>query len=98
MSPPSPVIREAAINGVTTRKSNPSVPRTPDEIAGLALERGGHLRLGLEDYARSAASPGAGPGQTTNLELLEHATKLCNEVGRSVATPAQTAQMMHAAG
>ena len=68
------------------------------EIAGLALERGGHLRVGLEDYARFAASPDTTPGEPTNLELLERATKLCDEVGRSVATPAQTAQLMHAAG
>ncbi len=67
------------------------------EIAGLALERGGHLRVGLEDYARSAASPDAAPGQPTNLELLERATKLCNEVGRPIATRAQAAELMHTA-
>jgi len=56
------------------------------EVARLALERGGHLRVGIEDYA--------GPGQPTNLEILERATKLCAEVGRAVATPAETAELL----
>ena len=57
-------------------------------IARLALERGGHLRVGLEDYA--------GPGQPTNVDLLEQARKLCAEVGRPVATPAQAAELLRA--
>ena len=55
-------------------------------VARLALERGGHLRVGLEDHA--------GPDQPTNVEILERATRLCAEVGRPVATPAQTAELM----
>jgi len=55
-------------------------------IARLALERGGHLRVGLEDYA--------GPGQPTNVDLLEQARKLCAEVGRPIATPAQSAELL----
>jgi len=55
-------------------------------VARLALERGGHLRVGLEDHA--------GPDQPTNVEILERATQLCAEVGRPVATPAQTAELM----
>ena len=55
-------------------------------VGRLALERGGHLRVGLEDYA--------GPGQPTNLEILERATKLCHEVGRSVATAEETKAIM----
>jgi len=58
-----------------------------NEVGRLALERGGHLRVGLEDYA--------GPGQPTNIEILERAAKLCHEVGRAIATPAQTAEMMN---
>ena len=57
-------------------------------VARHALERGGHLRVGLEDYA--------GPGQPTNVELLEQARKLCDEVGRPVATAAQTAELLRA--
>lgn len=56
------------------------------EIAGIALERGGHLRIGLEDYA--------GPGQPTNVELVERAAKLCQEVGRPIARGRDAAQSM----
>ena len=58
-----------------------------NEVGRLALERGGHLRIGLEDYV--------GPGQPTNVEILERALKLCDAVGRAVATPAQTADLMN---
>lgn len=56
------------------------------EVGRLALERGGHLRIGLEDYA--------GPGQPTNVEILERARKLCQDVGRAIATPTQTKELM----
>jgi uncharacterized protein (DUF849 family) len=55
-------------------------------VARLALERGGHLRVGLEDYA--------GPGQPTNLEILERARSLCASVGRPIATPTQATAML----
>ena len=55
-------------------------------VARLALERGGHLRVGLEDYA--------GPGTPTNLELLEGARKLCDEVGRPIASIDDTARLL----
>lgn len=55
-------------------------------IARLALERGGHLRVGLEDYV--------GPEQPTNVELIERAKALCEAVGRPIATPAQAAELM----
>jgi uncharacterized protein (DUF849 family) len=45
-------------------------------ITRLALERGGHLRIGLEDD----------PTAPDNRELVERATELCAEVGRPVAT------------
>jgi 3-keto-5-aminohexanoate cleavage enzyme len=56
------------------------------DVAGLALERGGHLRVGLEDYA--------GPGQPSNVEILERAAKLCREVGRPIARPAEAAKLL----
>jgi 3-keto-5-aminohexanoate cleavage enzyme len=52
----------------------------------LALERGGHLRVGLEDYA--------GPDQPTNLEIIERTVKLCHEIGREIATPKQTSALL----
>lgn len=47
-------------------------------LAKLALERGGHLRVGLEDYA--------GPRRPTNEELVREAVGLAGAVGRGVAT------------
>ena len=45
-------------------------------IARAALERGGHLRVGLEDWD-------AGPA---NVEQVAAAAELCRTVGRPVAT------------
>ena len=56
------------------------------DIARHALSRGGHLRVGLEDYA--------GPKQPSNLELVEAAVALCQEMGRPVATGAEAAEMI----
>lgn len=47
-------------------------------LARTALERGAHLHVGLEDYA--------GSDTPTNVELVEQAVALCNDVGRPVAT------------
>jgi uncharacterized protein (DUF849 family) len=49
-----------------------------DGFAQLALERGGHLRVGLEDHA--------GPETPTNVALVEAAAALARAVGRPVAT------------
>ncbi len=48
------------------------------EVAELALERGGHLHLGLEFYG--------GDRQPTNAELVGEAVALCERAGRPVAT------------
>ena len=56
------------------------------EIAPIALERGGHLHLGLEFYG--------GDGTPTNAELVERAVALCNKADRDVATPAQAAEIL----
>jgi 3-keto-5-aminohexanoate cleavage enzyme len=53
-------------------------------IARAALERGGHLRIGLEDWD-------TGP---TNAEQTAAAAKLCREVGRSVATIDEAARLL----
>jgi 3-keto-5-aminohexanoate cleavage enzyme len=55
-------------------------------MARWALEGGGHLRIGLEDYA--------GAGQPSNLELLKSAIALCAEVGRPLATAAEAAKIL----
>jgi uncharacterized protein (DUF849 family) len=55
-------------------------------IARLALERGGHLRVGLEDYA--------GARQPTNEELVRDTVALAEDVGRPVATPDEAAKLL----
>jgi uncharacterized protein (DUF849 family) len=56
------------------------------EIARLAVERGGHLRVGLEDYA--------GPRRPSNVELVAEAAALARAVGRPVATPGEAARLL----
>jgi uncharacterized protein (DUF849 family) len=55
-------------------------------LAQLALERGGHLRVGLEDYA--------GPRTPTNVELVTEAALLAVRCGRKVASIAETHQLL----
>jgi len=58
--------------------------RTP--IARMALEAGGHLKVGLEDHA--------GDRTPTNEQLVEEAASLAAELGRAVATPAEAATLL----
>src|SRR5207247_7661981 len=53
-------------------------------IARAALERGGHLRVGIEDWD-------TGP---SNAEQVAAAVDLCAEAGRPVATIADTEQIL----
>ncbi len=55
-------------------------------LARHALERGGHLHVGLEDYAGSA--------KPTNEELVSRAAALCRELGRPVATCDEAARIL----
>jgi 3-keto-5-aminohexanoate cleavage enzyme len=55
-------------------------------VAKLALERGGHLHIGLEFYG--------GERTPTNLELVQEAVALCATLGRPVATCAQAAEIL----
>jgi uncharacterized protein (DUF849 family) len=56
------------------------------DVARLALERGGHLHLGLEFYG--------GDRTPSNVELVGEAAALCESVGRPVATCAQAAEIL----
>ncbi|HEY8216411.1 MAG TPA: 3-keto-5-aminohexanoate cleavage protein [Acidimicrobiia bacterium] len=56
------------------------------EVTPIALERGGHLHLGLEFYG--------GDRTPTNVELVEEAVALCDEAGRPVATSEQAAEIL----
>ncbi len=55
-------------------------------VARLALEAGGHLKIGLEDYS--------GPGTPTNEELVAQAVQLAREVGRPIASPTEAAAIL----
>jgi uncharacterized protein (DUF849 family) len=54
-------------------------------VARLALERGGHFRVGLEDFD-------AGP---ENAAQVEAATRLCDDAGRAVATLSEAAETLN---
>ena len=53
-------------------------------VARLALERGGHLRVGLEDF----------DGGPANAEQVAGAAELCAEVGRPVASIDEAAAIL----
>jgi uncharacterized protein (DUF849 family) len=55
-------------------------------MAALAIERGGHVRVGLEDYA--------GPGTPTTADLVREVVKLAAARGRPVATPGEAAAIL----
>jgi len=55
-------------------------------LARLALERGGHVRVGLEDHA--------GSRQPSNVELVDELVALCDEVGRPVATSVEARSIL----
>jgi 3-keto-5-aminohexanoate cleavage enzyme len=55
-------------------------------MARLALERGGHIRLGLEDFA--------GDRTPSNQELLDEVTSLARALGRSPAGSSGTARIL----
>jgi 3-keto-5-aminohexanoate cleavage enzyme len=55
-------------------------------LAKLALERGGHVRVGLEDYA-GARTP-------TNEELVREVVALARQVGRRVADASEAADIL----
>jgi 3-keto-5-aminohexanoate cleavage enzyme len=56
-------------------------------IARVALERGGHLRVGLEDHA--------GPRTPSNEELVREAAALAQDVGRPVANRDEAAKLLN---
>jgi len=56
-------------------------------VARATIERGGHIRVGLEDHASDSRRP-------SNLELVNEVVALCQEVGRPVASPQQTVDVL----
>lgn len=57
-------------------------------ILRRAIELGGHIKTGLELFYDPARNP-------TNLELLQQAQEIAREVGRPIATQAETRAMYH---
>lgn len=55
-------------------------------VARATLEQGGHLRVGLEDFAAER--------MPSNVELVQEAVALCADVGRPVATGRQAAEIL----
>jgi 3-keto-5-aminohexanoate cleavage enzyme len=55
-------------------------------LAALAIERGGHVRVGLEDYG--------GPRHPHNEELVAEIAAMARHAGRQVATPAEAAALL----
>lgn len=55
-------------------------------LARLAIEKGGHVRVGLEDYA--------GRATPRNAELVEVVVAIARSVGRDVATCAEAAEIL----
>jgi uncharacterized protein (DUF849 family) len=54
------------------------------EIARLAVERGGHLRVGLEDFFTAKS----------NVDEVRRASALCRELGRPLASCAEAERML----
>ena len=55
-------------------------------VGRMAVERGGHLHVGLEDWA--------GNGDSTNVDAVRRAVALCDGVGRSIASHLQTVDLL----
>jgi len=55
-------------------------------LAELAIARGGHVRVGLEDYA--------GTGTPRNEFLVEEIAEMARRHGRALATPAEAAAIL----
>jgi uncharacterized protein (DUF849 family) len=55
-------------------------------LARAAAERGGHVRVGLEDWD--------GDGTPTNVELVRAATEVAVAAGRPVATPSDARALL----
>jgi len=59
---------------------------TQTGLARMAIERGGHVRVGLEDFGGERAP--------MNAELVAEVAAMAAECGRAVATPAEAAEIL----
>jgi 3-keto-5-aminohexanoate cleavage enzyme len=58
------------------------------EIAAEAMQRGGHISIGLGDFHYQKR------GLPTNAELVAHVVRIARAVGREVASPAETRRLL----
>jgi len=57
-------------------------------LVGAALERGGHIAIGLGDYHyREMETP-------TNAQLISRVVRMARDMGRQIATPEETRQAL----
>ena len=63
---------------------------TAGPLAELAIARGGHVRVGLEDYA--------GPAQPRNVDLVAAVVRMAERAGRGVATRREAAELLGITG
>lgn len=57
-------------------------------IVGAALERGGHVAIGLGDYPYSEL------GTPRNADLVERIAQMARETGREIATPSEAREIL----
>lgn len=62
------------------------------ELVEYAIGRGGHVAIGLGDYAY----PELGSGQPTNAEVIAAVVEIARRLGREVATPTEARTMLTA--
>jgi uncharacterized protein (DUF849 family) len=60
---------------------------TATGLSKLAIEQGGHIRLGLEDFC--------GERQPRNIELVEEVVALARKAGRPLATSDEAAELLN---
>jgi uncharacterized protein (DUF849 family) len=73
-------------SGLTWCVAVPGGDVTATGMARLAIEQGGHVRIGLEDHA--------GEKKPSNQALIQEVVAIAREVGRPIATSAQAAEIM----
>jgi uncharacterized protein (DUF849 family) len=73
-------------SGLTWCVAVPGGDVTASGMTRLAIEQGGHVRIGLEDHA--------GDKKPSNQELIQEVVAIAREVGRPIATSAEAAEIM----
>jgi 3-keto-5-aminohexanoate cleavage enzyme len=73
-------------SGLTWSVAIPGGDVTASGMARLAIEQGGHVRVGLEDHASDA--------KPTNAQLVAEVVALARQLGRPVADCRMAAQIL----